>query len=161
MTKIKGKVRQLFLICREKSLRVTLAESCTGGLICSYLTSVSGSSDIIDRSYVTYSNEAKTELLGVPKVLLRKFGAVSKEVAGAMATGAISRGNCELALSVTGIAGPGGGTKLKPIGLVFIAVAHKYHSLETVRYHFSGNRDSVRLASVQAGLDQLIEAAKK
>ena len=161
MSTIKTKIKQLFLTCREKRLRITLAESCTGGLICGYLTSVSGSSDIIDRSFVTYSNGSKKELLGVSDDLLFKFGAVSKEVAGEMAKGALTRGNTELALSVTGIAGPKGGTKLKPKGLVFIAIAHKSFPIEIVRYHFPGNRDSVRRASVEAAIDLLIQAAEK
>ena len=111
---------------RRAGLRIATAESCTGGLLAGRLTDVAGSSDVLERGFVTYSNEAKTELLGVPAVLIAKHGAVSAQVARAMAEGALAHGPAEVAVAVTGIAGPGGGTKEKPVGTVFIGLAGKF-----------------------------------
>jgi nicotinamide-nucleotide amidase len=109
--------------CRRRSWRVATSESCTGGLIAAALTEVAGSSAVFDRGYVTYSNDAKATLLGVPEHLLASYGAVSSQVAAAMAQGALSRANADLTVSVTGIAGPGGGSADKPVGLVYFATA--------------------------------------
>jgi nicotinamide-nucleotide amidase len=106
---------------RVKGLRVTTAESCTGGLIAALLTEIPGSSDVVERGFVTYSNEAKEDLLGVPGDLIRQYGAVSEPVAQAMAQGALKHSLAHMAVAVTGIAGPGGGTEEKPVGLVYIA----------------------------------------
>ncbi len=107
--------------CRDAGIKLVCAESCTGGLISAYLTEVPGSSDVLDRGFVTYSNEAKFELLGVPVDLIAAHGAASAAVALAMAEGALTHSHAGLALAVTGVAGPGGGTADKPVGLVYIA----------------------------------------
>src|SRR5579859_645072 len=105
--------------CRAKRLRLATAESCTGGMVAAALTDIAGSSDVVERGFVTYSNEAKTELLGVPSEMIAAHGAVSAQVATAMVQGALARAPVELAVSITGIAGPGGATKGKPVGLVY------------------------------------------
>ncbi len=114
--------RQLLDEARAANLRVVTAESCTGGLIAGLLTEIPGSSDVVERGFVTYSDESKTELLDVPAVLIRQYGAVSEPVARAMAEGARTNSRAQLAIAVTGIAGPGGGTAQKPVGLVYVAV---------------------------------------
>jgi nicotinamide-nucleotide amidase len=138
---------------------VATAESCTGGLICGALTEIAGSSAAVDRGFVTYSNEAKNEMLGVPKDLIEKFGAVSKEVAIAMAEGALARSNADLAVSVTGIAGPGGGSAQKPVGTVHIAVAAKDRPTDHLHCWFADNgRQSIRLATVRTALTSILNA---
>ena len=137
---------------RRRGLKIVTAESCTGGLIAACLTEIAGSSDVVERGFVTYSNEAKTELLGVPAKLIADMGAVSAEVAEAMAKGAIAGSHADVAVSVTGIAGPGGATETKPVGLVFIGHCRR-GSLPTAQQHiFDGDRAAVRLASVKAAL---------
>ncbi|MCC2111232.1 MAG: CinA family protein [Hyphomicrobiales bacterium] len=111
--------------CREAGLKIATAESCTGGLIASTLTAIAGSSDVFDRGFVTYSNAAKTEMLGVEAALIEEHGAVSAPVAREMAEGALARSNADLAVAVTGVAGPGGGTPEKPVGLVHLAIARR------------------------------------
>jgi len=148
-------VEDLIAVCREKKIKLALAESCTGGLVAGCITSVSGSSDIFDRGFVTYSNQAKIEMLGVSESTLEKFGAVSEETAIAMAEGAIKKSGGELALSITGIAGPGGGSEEKPVGLVHIAVARKNTTTRSERHIFKGNRDRVRIQAVESGLKLL------
>ncbi|MEL6577498.1 MAG: CinA family protein, partial [Pseudomonadota bacterium] len=108
----------LLALCTKKQLMVCSAESCTGGLITAVLTDIPGSSAVVERGFVTYSNEAKTEMLGVPAALIAQQGAVSEPVARAMAKGALTRSRADLAVAVTGIAGPGGGSPAKPEGLV-------------------------------------------
>src|SRR5690348_6518081 len=110
---------------RATRLRLATAESCTGGLIAACLTEIAGSSDVVERGFVTYSNAAKQELLGVPRLLIETQGAVSSEVAEAMATGALAHSLADVAVSVTGVAGPGGGSALKPVGLVHFGVARR------------------------------------
>lgn len=114
---------ELLELCRRAGVKLATAESCTGGLIAGCLTEIAGSSDVVDRGFVTYSNEAKTEMLGVPAMLITLNGAVSEKVAVAMAEGALSRSNVDIAISVTGVAGPGGGTQDKPVGLVHFGCA--------------------------------------
>jgi len=138
---------------------VATAESCTGGLIAASLTEIAGSSDVVDRGFVTYSNEAKTDLLGVPADLIATHGAVSEEVARAMAQGAIARSKANVAAAVTGIAGPKGGTPTKPVGLVHLAVARRGGDVRHERHVFPGDRRQVRLATVErvfAMLDQAV-----
>jgi len=113
--------RKLLDDARAKGLRIVTAESCTGGLIAGLLTEIPGSSDVVERGFVTYSNEAKEDLLGVPTDLIHRHGAVSAEVAQAMAEGALKHSLAQLAVAVTGIAGPGGGTAAKPVGMVYLA----------------------------------------
>ncbi|CTQ42355.1 CinA family protein [Roseibium aggregatum] len=138
---------------------VATAESCTGGLICGALTEIAGSSAAVDRGFVTYSNEAKNEMLGVPKDLIEKHGAVSKEVAIAMAEGALARSNADVAVSVTGIAGPGGGSPQKPVGTVYIAVAAKDRPTDHLHCWFADNgRQSIRLATVRTALTSILNA---
>lgn len=145
----------LIAVCREKGIKLSLAESCTGGLVAGCITSVSGASDIFDRGFVTYSNQAKIEMLGVSEGTLEKFGAVSEETAIAMAEGAIKKSGAVLALSITGIAGPGGGSAEKPVGLVHIAVARKNTATRSERHVFKGDRNRVRIQAVESGLKLL------
>ncbi|WP_439814480.1 CinA family protein [Zavarzinia sp. CC-PAN008] len=115
----------LLAAMRARGLRIATVESCTGGLIAACLTEIPGSSDVVDRGFVTYSNEAKSELVGVPADLIAAVGAVSEDVARAMAEGALARSRADLAVSCTGVAGPGGGSAAKPVGLVHIACASR------------------------------------
>lgn len=141
---------------RRAGLCLGTAESCTGGMIGACLTEVAGSSDVFDRGFITYSNAAKVALLGVPETLLADHGAVSEPVARAMAVGAVTRGGVDLAVAVTGIAGPGGGRPGKPVGLVHIAAARRRdgRAPDVVHemHHFSGTRTDVRLLTVRAAL---------
>ena len=140
-------------------LRVATAESCTGGLVAGAITSIAGSSDWFDRGFVTYSNDAKAELLGVPAGLLSAQGAVSEPVAVAMAVGALANSRADIAVAVTGIAGPGGGTPGKPVGTVCFAWARRGGGAPRSRTeHLAGDRAGVREASVRIALDGLIEA---
>ncbi|MFV3130111.1 CinA family protein [Niveispirillum sp. KHB5.9] len=138
-----------------RGLWLATAESCTGGLIAGSLTAVSGSSAIVDRGFVTYTNDAKTEMLGVPAGLIAELGAVSGPVAEAMAQGAVAHSRADVGVAVTGIAGPTGGSEAKPVGLVFIARARKGGETVVERHVFPGNRDAVRLATVRRALELL------
>lgn len=141
-------------LLRERGWRVALAESCTGGLACSRLTDIAGSSDYVERGVVTYSNRAKTELLGVPETLVASSGAVSEPVALAMAAGVRQRAGVDIAVGITGIAGPAGGSPDKPVGTVVIAVAWADgHLVE--RYRFTGDRQAVKFQASQAALTML------
>jgi len=135
--------------CRERELQLATAESCTGGLIAGCLTEIAGSSDVVERGFVTYSNEAKMEMLGVPKMLITLHGAVSEQVARAMAEGALAKSLADITIAVTGVAGPGGGTKDKPVGLVHLACAGR--GRPTIAHHevFPGDRADVRDSTVQ------------
>ncbi|MDE2277622.1 MAG: CinA family protein [Burkholderiales bacterium] len=143
---------------RARGWRLAAAESCTGGLIAAACTAMAGSSDWFERGYVTYSNQAKTELLGVPPALLAGHGAVSAEVARAMAAGALQRAPVQLAVAVTGIAGPGGGVPGKPVGTVWLAWATAA-GVQAERLQLPGDRASVRGATVAAALSRLLQAA--
>jgi nicotinamide-nucleotide amidase len=138
-------------LLRSRSAKLAVAESCTGGLLCALITSVSGASDYLDRAFVTYSNQAKADLLGVPEALLAEHGAVSEPVAAAMALGARDRAGSDLALAVTGVAGPTGGSPEKPVGTVFIACASRHGTVVTER-HFTGNRRLIQEKSAHAAL---------
>jgi len=143
-------------LCRAQRLTIATGESCTGGLIAAVLTEVAGSSDVFDRAFVTYSNEAKTEMLGVPADLIERHGAVSEPVARAMVAGILGRTPASLAVAVTGIAGPDGGTIDKPVGLVHLAAGRKYGPLLHERRIFQNRgRQLIRLATVEAGFDLL------
>ena len=143
-------------LCRRKQLRIATAESCTGGLIAATLTEIPGSSDVVERGFVTYSNAAKQTMLGVPAITIGQFGEVSRETAEAMATGALANSPAELAVSVTGIAGPGGARPGKPVGLVHFAAASKRGSLVHREKRFGDiGRAQVRHASVAEALHML------
>ena len=143
---------------RAKGAKIATAESCTGGLIAAMLTEIPGSSDVVDRGFVTYSNGAKADLLGVEESLLAAHGAVSAEVASAMVRGALARSAADVAVAVTGIAGPGGATANKPVGLVYLACAGRSKPLTVARHVFPGDRAAVRLATVDRAFDLLEQA---
>jgi len=150
-----AQAEKLLADARAKKLKIVTAESCTGGLIAGLLTEIPGSSDVVERGFVTYSNEAKEELLGVPRDLIIRHGAVSAEVARAMALGALKHSRAELSVSVTGIAGPGGGSADKPVGLVHFAAARGDQiTARECRFGDIGRRE-VRLQSVATALELL------
>jgi nicotinamide-nucleotide amidase len=138
----------LLAACRAKGILLATAESCTGGLIAAVLTAIAGSSDVVDRGFVTYSNAAKNELIGVPMPLIQTRGAVSEEVARAMAEGALARSHATIAVSVTGVAGPSGGTAEKPVGLVCFGLAKKGQPVISEHHVLPGDRAGVRAATV-------------
>ena len=148
--------------CRTRGLKVATAESCTGGLVAGALTEIAGSSEVVDRGFVTYSNDAKREMLGVPAETLKAHGAVSRQTAEAMARGAIDHSPADLAVAITGIAGPGGGSADKPVGLVHFAAAARSGALthREMRYGDIG-RSAVRHASVLQALAMLKEMAER
>jgi len=148
--------RKVVDVCRAARLKVATVESCTGGLLAGALTSIAGSSEVVERGFVTYSNEAKSELVGVPSTLIDAHGAVSEEVARAMAEGGVARSRADIAVSITGVAGPGGGTPTKPVGLIHIAAARDGRETLHVGRVFSGDRDGVRLASMSVALELLL-----
>lgn len=141
---------------RERSLRIVTAESCTGGLVAGAICSIPGSSDVFERGFVTYSNRAKQELLGVPGDLIADLGAVSEPVARMMAEGALEASNAHLAVAITGVAGPGGGTPLKPVGTVHIATARSNQPIHHEEHFFEEDtREGVQLGAVQAALQMM------
>ncbi len=142
---------------RRAGLTIATAESCTGGLVAGCLTEIAGSSDVVDCGFVTYSNAAKTELLGVPAELIDNHGAVSAEVAEAMARGALDRSHADAAIALTGVAGPGGGTVEKPVGLVYLCAIRRGGVARPRREIFGGDRTAVRLCAVAVGLELLGE----
>ncbi len=153
--------RSLLDLCRMRKLTIATAESCTGGLVAGALTDIPGSSDVIDRGFVTYSNDAKRAMLGVKASTLESFGAVSKETAIAMAVGALERAGVDLAVSITGIAGPGGATPGKPVGLVHFAVASRDGRIINRECRFGAiGRSAVRQRSVVEALRMLMEMAR-
>lgn len=140
---------------RETRLMLTTAESCTGGMVATAITDVSGSSGWFDRGFVTYSDQAKTEMIGVPAELIEKHGAVSEHVARAMAEGALRNSRAQVSLAITGIAGPGGGTETKPVGMVSFAWSNRVHtSVETLV--FKGDRDQIRVQAAAHALRGLL-----
>jgi len=158
---IRALSRSLLDLCRMRKLTIATAESCTGGLVAGALTDIPGSSDVIDRGFVTYSNDAKRVMLGVNVTTLATFGAVSKETATQMAVGALERAGVDLAVAITGIAGPGGATPGKPVGLVHFAVAARDGRIvhREQRYGAIG-RTAVRERSVVEALRMLLELAR-
>jgi len=141
--------------CRARGWHIATAESCTGGLVAGALTAIAGSSDVVERGFVTYSNEAKSEMLGVPPATIAAHGAVSSETAAAMAEGAVARAPVDLAISVTGVAGPGGGSAAKPVGLVIFGLARRNGPSRTERRVFDGDRSAVRQAALRVALGLL------
>lgn len=155
---IKNKATHVLNLARSKGWKIATAESCTGGLISGVLTEVPGSSDVFDRTYVTYTNRAKKELLDVPDSDFRRHGAVSEEVARAMAAGALANSGADIVVAVTGIAGPGGGSETKPIGRVHLS-AKARGKTQTHRQMDYGDlgRSGIRLATVSTALEMLKE----
>jgi nicotinamide-nucleotide amidase len=147
--------------CRARSWHIGTAESCTGGLVAAALTAIAGSSDVVERGFVAYSNEAKSELLGVPPATIAAHGAVSAETAMAMAQGAIARAPIDLAVSITGIAGPGSGGAEKPVGLVLFGIARRDGACRTERRVFAGDRAAIRHAALVEALRLLESEAKR
>ena len=151
-------VAELADVLRARGWRMATAESCTGGLIAAACTAMAGSSDWFERGFVTYSNEAKTEMLGVDAALIARVGAVSEEVARAMVTGALARSRADVAVAVTGIAGPGGAVPGKPVGTVWLAWGTA-RGVQAVRLQLGGDRDAVRGATVAAALQRVRDEA--
>ncbi len=152
--------RRVLDLCRSAGLKVATAESCTGGMVAAALTDIAGSSDVVERGFVTYANEAKTELLGVPAELIMAKGAVSQEVAQAMAEGALARAPVGLTVAITGVAGPGGGSLEKPVGLVWFGVARRGATATTEKQIFAGDRSAIRRAATHHALALLAAAAQ-
>jgi len=150
---------QVLAACRARWWRIATAESCTGGLVAAALTAIAGASDVVERSFVTYSNNAKIDLLGVPAETIAAYGAISAEAAAAMVRGAIARAPVDLAVSVTGLAGPGGGSLQKPVGLVYLGVARKDGAARVERRIFGGDRAAVRDAALVLALELLLREA--
>jgi len=154
-----GAAFDVLAACKRAKLKVATAESCTGGLVAAALTEVPGSSEIVERGFVTYSNEAKEEMLAVSPALIRAFGAVSEPVARAMAEGAMARSHADMAVSITGIAGPGGGSLEKPVGLVHFGLARRGRATRTSHRIFGGDRAMVRALAVEFALELLLQGA--
>jgi nicotinamide-nucleotide amidase len=152
---------RLVMLCRARNVTLATAESCTGGLVAAAITAIPGSSAVLDRGFVTYSNNAKTELLGVPAGLIEAVGAVSEAVARRMAEGAKKHAKVDIAVSVTGIAGPDGGSAEKPVGTVWFGLANRHGDLFTRHKLFAGGRDAIRTASVTYALTLLLGATEK
>lgn len=151
---LKRQAKTVLQRCRRQELKIATAESCTGGVLAALLTDIPGSSAVFERGYVTYSNESKIKLLGVSRGLIKKYGVVSKQVATSMAEGALKYSRTDMAVAITGIAGPDGGSQEKPVGLVYIAVAHD-NDLTVEEHFFEGDRDTVRLSAVTRALELL------
>jgi PncC family amidohydrolase len=149
---LKSSATKILELLRTKNLKLTCAESCTGGLLSALFTSISGSSDVFERGFVTYSNQSKIEMLSVKEKTLKYFGAVSEEVAKEMALGALKNSKADIAIAITGIAGPKSDDTEKPVGLVYIAVATK-EKIQVRKFNFSGDRDEVRKAGVVSALN--------
>lgn len=154
------KANEVLEACRKAGFMVATAESCTGGMIIASLTDIAGSSDVVDRGFITYSNAAKTAMIGVPFALIDDKGAVSKEVALAMAQGALQQSKASVSVAVTGVAGPGGGSDAKPVGLVHIASALRGQSTilhRECRFGADKTRAEIRHLTVLAALDLILE----
>ncbi len=154
-------IEELAVLLKKANWQLVTAESCTGGLISAFITEVPGSSLWFERGFVTYSNLAKQEMLSVPAALIKKHGAVSKEVAAAMVAGALQHSVGQIAVSVTGIAGPDGGTPEKPVGTVCFAWATREHGSHTLKKQFNGTRQEIRLAVCEQALQGVLSLVKK
>lgn len=148
--------QQVVILSKERGIRIAMAESCTGGMVAAALTEIPGSSEVLERGYVTYSNLSKQQMLGVSSLQIEQHGAVSAEVAMAMAEGALHASEATLTISLTGIAGPSGGSEAKPVGTVFIACAMKGKNTLVQRHLFPGNRQEIRNAACKTALTILI-----
>jgi nicotinamide-nucleotide amidase len=158
---IRDAAERVLTSCRKRRLKLVTAESCTGGLVAAALTAIAGSSDVVDRGFVTYSNEAKREMLGVALDTLEKHGAVSEPTARAMARGALTHSLSDLSVSVTGVAGPGGGSADKPVGLVHFAAARTGFELVAEHHVFPGDRDGIRRLATLTALSLLAALAER
>lgn len=157
----RSRAATLIAACRAKNMTLATAESCTGGLLAGLITAIPGSSEVFERGFVTYSNVAKIETLGVAQDILERYGAVSAETARAMAEGTLAHSPADLALSITGIAGPGGGSPVKPIGLVYFGLMRRNSTALIIEERFGDlGRDGVRLAAVGVAVERLLEAAR-
>jgi len=150
-------IEELSLLLLAQNKVLATAESCTGGMIASAITDRAGSSAVFDRGFITYSNQAKMDMLGVQEQTLKTYGAVSEQTARVMVLGALKNSLADIAVSVTGIAGPSGGSVEKPIGLVFIGVGEKNKSITVTRHVFDGDRTAIRQQTVECALKRLIE----
>jgi PncC family amidohydrolase len=146
--------REVVSLAKQNKVKITTAESCTGGLLAGYITTASGSSEIFDLGHVTYSNQAKSRILDIPNTLIEKYGAISEEVAELMAKSAREMYDQDLAISITGIAGPAGGSDVKPVGLVYIGHCYK-DQYGSKKYMFQGNRDEVREQACKKALETI------
>lgn len=158
--KIKALVLQTAQVLQEQHLRLTTAESCTGGGLSYWLTSIPGSSDWFECAYVTYSNEAKMNMLEVSSLTLQQYGAVSKETACEMAEFALQKSGADISIAITGIAGPAGGSEQKPVGTVWLAWAKRDRATQSEVHLFPGDRQQIRLASIATALEKLLEILK-
>ncbi len=155
---IHDRARAVLDACRAARLMLVCAESCTGGLVIGALTEIPGSSEVVERGFVTYSNRAKSEMLGVPPALIERHGAISEAVVRAMAEGALVRAHAQVSVAVTGIAGPGGDSPTKPAGLVHLAAARRGKGVLHEKHEFGDvGRDAVRRATVTAALDLILK----
>jgi len=152
---------RLVMLCRARHVTIATAESCTGGLVAGAITGIPGSSEVLERGFVTYSNLAKTEMLGVPEGLIASVGAVSEAVARRMAAGAKTAARTDIAVAITGVAGPGGGSEEKPVGTVWFGLANRHGDLFTQHRLFPGDREAIRHAAVTYALTLLLEATEK
>ena len=151
----------LLATLRARKLMIATAESCTGGLIAGVLTEIAGSSDVVERGFVTYSNEAKMELIGVPEALLAAHGAVSREVALAMAAGALEHSRADVSVAVTGVAGPGGGSAAKPVGLVHVVAQRRWQAAVHRECRFGDiGRHEIRIATIETAFDMIDQVAR-
>jgi len=149
-------IPKLFELLNQREWTITTAESCTGGMIAAAITDKAGSSRYFDRGFVTYSNEAKIQMLDVQPLTIERFGAVSEQTARLMARGAYAHSNADIAVSVTGVAGPGGGSDDKPVGLVYIGISTDDHA-EVHKHIFNGDRAAIRAQAVEASVQHLID----
>lgn len=161
MSELSVLAQAVLVACAASGDLLATAESCTGGMVVAALTDIAGSSRFVDRGFVTYSNEAKAEMLGVPMPLIEAHGAVSKPVALAMVEGALVKSRASLAIAITGIAGPGGGSADKPVGTVHLAVCRKGRLPRHELRHFDGDRSAVRRQTAQRALEMLEEEARR
>ena len=160
MDEISDQVELLARQCLERQVRIATAESCTGGWIAKSCTDLAGSSEWFERGFVTYSNEAKQDMLGISKATISDFGAVSEQTVSAMAKGTLINSQADWAIAISGVAGPGGGSKINPVGSVWFAWMNANQDLHTSKKQFSGDREAVRKQSVDYALEELIKLLK-
>ena len=157
---LKAKIADLADVLKDRNLKLTTAESCTGGMIAAALTELPGASDWFDRGFVTYNNTAKHEMLGVSQSILEKYGAVSNDCVAQMVVGALKNSNAQVAVAVSGIAGPGGEEPGKPVGTVFLGWGLKDEMPNIIRFHCEGDRQQVREQCVEEAVNGLLDLLK-